>query len=149
MTGTGLSWAKAAVIELVAVAALAAGISLLIAGASGADTPHAMGGPLPVTVDLAKVAPETAALYRYAADHPADFAQIRCYCGCDAMLGHRNLADCYVTPAGAWDAHASGCAVCADEATTVRRHLDARGSIATASDEINAKYAPGHRSRTG
>ena len=40
---------------------------------------------------------------------------IRGASGPDHSLGHRNLADCYVTTTGAWDAHASGCAVCGNE----------------------------------
>ena len=95
-----------------------------------------------VTVELSTVTPAIAADYRYAADHLADFAQIPCYCGCDNSLGHRNLADCYVTATGAWDAHASGCAVCGNETATAREQLATGVPIADVSTSIIDQYGP-------
>ena len=71
-----------------------------------------------------------------------DLAQIPCYCGCDRSLGHRNLADCYITATGAWDAHASGCAVCGNETATAREQLAAGRSIADVRTSIIDQYGP-------
>ncbi|CAN0467200.1 unnamed protein product, partial [Phaeothamnion confervicola] len=83
-----------------------------------------------------------AADYHYAADHLTDLAQIPCYCGCDHSLGHRNLADCYMTATGAWDAHASGCAVCGNETATAREQLAAGVPIADVRTSIIDQYGP-------
>ncbi len=101
-----------------------------------------MAAPSRVKVELSTVTSAIAADYRYAADHLADFAQILCYCGCDRSLSHQNLADCYVTPTGAWDAHASGCAVCGNETATAREQLAADAPIADVRDSIIAQYGP-------
>jgi hypothetical protein len=50
-------------------------------------------------------------------------SEVPCYCGCEAFLGHRHLGDCFVTPTGGWESHASGCSVCTDEAAQVERLL--------------------------
>lgn len=61
-----------------------------------------------------------ASLYRMAEDRPELFAGIPCFCGCDAMLDHRHLLDCFVRPDGSgWEAHAAGCGVCLGEAQQV------------------------------
>jgi len=40
-----------------------------------------------------------------------------CYCGCAALpTPHANLRECFQTPAGQVELHASGCGVCQDEA---------------------------------
>ena len=62
--------------------------------------------------------------YRYAAAHPRTYSMVPCYCGCDTMLGHRDLLDCFVLPEGGWESHASGCAVCLDESEMVRSGLE-------------------------
>lgn len=71
-------------------------------------------------VDPADVPEEVAILYREAHDHADLFAQIPCFCGCDAMLGHRHLLDCFARPDGGWEAHAMGCGVCLGEAEQIR-----------------------------
>jgi hypothetical protein len=135
-------WAKIVGLEIAVLALIALGIGGLIRGASGADDDDTMASPPVVTVELSTVTPAIAADYHYAADHLADVAQIPCYCGCDRSLNHRNLADCYVTPTGAWDAHASGCVVCGNETATVREQLAAGAPIADVRDSIIAQYGP-------
>lgn len=53
--------------------------------------------------------------YEHARANADVYTQIPCFCGCQEMLGHRNLEDCFVTPEGAWESHAAGCRVCIDE----------------------------------
>ena len=60
--------------------------------------------------------------YEFAAAHPADMARIPCYCGCFG-LDHGSLLDCFVKPEGGWEAHASTCGVCGDEAGKVEARL--------------------------
>jgi len=136
------SWVRIVGLELAVLAVIALGIVGLIRGASGPDSGHAMAAPPVVTVDLSTVTTEIEADYRYAADNISDFAQIPCYCGCDHSLGHRNLADCYMTATGAWDAHASGCAVCGNETATAREQLAAGAPIADVRTSIIDQYGP-------
>lgn len=135
-------WARIIGAEVVLLAVIALGIVLLVNGASGADRDDALSDPTPVTVVLDDLTPHVAANYTYAKSHMTEFAQIPCYCGCDNMLGHRNLADCYVTTTGGWDAHASGCAVCAQETDTVRAALSTGTAIADVRDSIINQYGP-------
>lgn len=134
--------AKIVAFEFAGLALIGLGIVGLIRGAGGADTPDAMAAAPVATIDLSAVTEAIAADYHYAADHLTDFAQIPCYCGCDRSLGHRNLADCYITATGAWDAHASGCAVCGNETATAREQLAAGVSIADVRTSIIAQYGP-------
>jgi hypothetical protein len=98
---------------------------------------HAMmwGGPDPRFAQAAPAAGQDAAFqltgmpahmvmhYESARANPTIYAQIPCFCGCQQMLGHRNLEDCFVTPDGAWESHASGCQVCIDESRMVMRMM--------------------------
>ena len=135
-------WLKILGFELVVLALIALGIVGLIRGASEPDGAVAMAEPPVVTVELSNVTSAIADDYHYAADNLTNFAQIPCYCGCDRSLGHRNLADCYVTATGAWDAHASGCAVCGNETLTVREQLAAGAPIADVRTSIIDHYGP-------
>ncbi|MBI4932744.1 MAG: hypothetical protein HY828_02625 [Actinobacteria bacterium] len=135
-------WVKIIGFELAVLALIGLGIVGLIRGASGPDTNHAMAAAPVVTVDLSTVTPAIAEDYRYAAEHRADLARIPCYCGCDHSLEHRNLADCYMTATGEWDAHASGCAVCGNETATAREQLAAGVPIADVRTSIIAQYGP-------
>ncbi|MFP5333448.1 MAG: PCYCGC motif-containing (lipo)protein [Acidimicrobiia bacterium] len=60
-----------------------------------------------------------AVLYRAAEYRPHLYEAIPCFCGCEAMLGHRHLRDCFVRADGTWEAHALGCGVCLGEARQV------------------------------
>ncbi len=84
-------------------------------------------------IDPASVPVGMAELYHGAEAHPDAFAAVPCFCGCEQMLGHRHLLDCFVRPDGSgWEAHASGCGVCLGEAAQVLALLDEGASI----DEI-------------
>ena len=118
------------------------GVGVLIHGASAADPDDALRSPAAATVSLGELPTATADMYRYAADHAAEFAQIPCYCGCDRSLGHRNLKDCFVTANGNWDAHASGCAVCTIEASTAQELINAGTETAVVRQNIIDRYGP-------
>jgi hypothetical protein len=79
--------------------------------------------------------------YRSAGNHRDTYRQIPCYCGCDSLLAHRSLEDCFVAADGTgWDPHAAGCVVCIDESSIVRR-LIARGlSPPAIRDEVVDRY---------
>jgi len=135
-------WLKVLGLEFAVLALIAIGIVGLIRGASAADSDHSAATPAAVTLDLATVSPAIADDYHYAAEHLVELSEIPCYCGCDRSLDHRNLADCYLTRSGAWDAHASGCAVCGNETATVRDQLAAGAPIAEVRDLIISQYGP-------
>jgi hypothetical protein len=56
------------------------------------------------------------------------------------MLGHRNLEDCFVTPDGAWESHASGCQVCIDESQMVTRMMGRGVDPGSMHDRIVASF---------
>jgi hypothetical protein len=139
---TARPWARVVGFSLAVLAAVGLGTVGLIRAANGPDADHAAAATPVVMADLSSVTAAIAADYHYAADHLAEFAQIPCYCGCDQTVGHRNLADCYVTSTGAWDAHASGCAVCGYETATAREQLAAGVPIADVSTSIIDQFGP-------
>jgi hypothetical protein len=98
-----------------AAAALLA-IALLFGSALG------RGGDRAEAFSLDGLDPAMVLNYEFAAAHPAHVARIPCYCGC-VGLEHASLLDCFVKPEGGWEAHASGCAVCGDEAGRVEAML--------------------------
>lgn len=64
--------------------------------------------------------------YRAAADHYEIFQRVPCFCGCQEMLGHRHLGDCFIRPDGqGLEAHAVGCGVCLGEAEQVEELMAA------------------------
>lgn len=66
------------------------------------------------------VPPGLAAHYEAAQEHQDIFEAVPCFCGCEEMLGHRHLGDCFVRPDGqGLEAHALGCGVCLGEAQQV------------------------------
>lgn len=133
-------WVPVAVATVALITLFTAGIFGIVRGADAPDGNHAPTARPPVALDLADVTPAIAADYHYAADHADHFAAIPCYCGCDRTAGHRNLADCYISPTGGWDAHASGCAVCGAETTTVRDRLTQGDTIEAVRDLIIDQY---------
>lgn len=134
--------------ELAVVLLIAVGIGGFIRGASApdpADAAGAAGAAQPAespTVDLDDLPDATAGIYRYAADHTGHFTQLPCYCGCEQGLGHLNLEDCFVNADGDWDAHASGCAVCTQEAIAAREQLDAGITIGDVRQSIIDRFGP-------
>ncbi|MBI4883903.1 MAG: hypothetical protein HY826_07605 [Actinobacteria bacterium] len=136
----GNGWNVAVGVVLILLVGL--GVVILIRGASTADSSRALEAPTVVTVSLAALPAEMSAMYHYAADHAEHFTTIPCYCGCDRSLGHRNLKDCFVTPAGEWDAHASGCGVCTVEAATAKELLESGADAAAVRRQIIDRYGP-------
>jgi len=89
---------------------------------------------------LADASPEVASSYRFIADHREHAERIPCYCGCES-LEHRHLLDCFVKPDGGWEAHATGCQVCRDEAADLQEMLAAGLDIEEIRVRIDEKYA--------
>lgn len=83
---------------------------------------------------------ETAHAYQFAEAHPDQMRSVPCYCGCVA-LGHQNLLDCFVRRTGGYEPHASGCGICAREATDVEHMLGEGASVATIRATIDTDYA--------
>lgn len=137
---SGYGWIIA--VELAIVLFVGLGVASLIRGASAADPDHALHSPTAVTVSLGMLPTEIATAYQYAAEHAGQFSQIPCFCGCVRSLGHRNLEDCFVTPDGAWDAHASGCAVCTLEAASARELIATGTDMALVRQTIIDRYGP-------
>lgn len=99
---------------LLIVAGGAIGIAVGVAGQDGVPA-ASRAGPTDASeavFTLAGVPPDVARHYHSARETPGDYRAVPCFCGCEATLDHRNLFDCFVTPAGAWEPHAAGCAVC-------------------------------------
>lgn len=128
--------------ELAVVALIFVGVAVLIRGASGADPSDAFAAPKPATVSLAALPAAMSDTYRYAVEHGAEFMAIPCFCGCQQTLGHRNLEDCFVTPDGDWDAHASGCSVCTTEAVAAKELLDTNTPIDAVRTAIIDRFGP-------
>lgn len=110
---------RTVVLVVVAVAAAVA----LVAAVSALGAPSGAERMVSVSscgvVSLAELDADLRQLYRDAAADPEAFTQVRCYCGCEAMLDHRHLLDCFERPDGGWERHAVGCAVCQLEARDV------------------------------
>lgn len=128
--------------ELAVVALIFVGVAVLVRGAGGADPSDANAAPKPATVSLAALPPAMSDTYHYAAEHVAEFMAIPCFCGCQQTLGHRNLEDCFVTPDGEWDAHASGCGVCTAEAVAAKELLDTNTPIDAVRKAIIHRFGP-------
>ena len=100
------------------------------------STEHAM----PAGFQLDGMPAHMIAHYEYAKANAGVYAQVPCYCGCQEMLAHRNLEDCFVTPDGAWESHASGCQVCIDESRMIMRMMGRGMGPRTIHDRIVAHY---------
>ena len=122
----------AMVVALIVVAGAAGswGVSRVVSGCPGSGADWTLS---------AQEAPVVSA-YLYAGSHRAEAARIPCYCGC-RDLGHGNLLDCFVTPGGDYEPHASACAVCLDELADLRRILDLGEGVEAARAHIDATYS--------
>ncbi len=136
-----------AALLLAAVAFGVAGVLILATGRPGtAPAADAAGAPmLDVApgghISLAELPPDHRALYEAAKASLDTFAVVTCYCGCEEFLGHRNLGDCFVRPDdGAWERHATGCAVCLTEARQVIDLQDQGTTPAEIADTIDARF---------
>jgi uncharacterized protein with PCYCGC motif len=124
---------------------IAAALVIVLAGVGGwamrHDTPMPSSGQAMSGLMLNTVPPEIATHYHFADAHPSVYEQVPCFCGCDQMLGHRSLLDCFVRPDGSgWEPHASGCGVCIQESQMIRRMLARGVSPNQISDTIVAHY---------
>ncbi|GIU99426.1 MAG: hypothetical protein KatS3mg014_1042 [Actinomycetota bacterium] len=115
------------------------GGSRALGGPTGLPT-SAPGEPAGGGFSLEGLPPEVAAQYAFARRHADVYARIPCFCGCAQMLGHRNLADCFVTPAGTWESHAAGCAVCLGESEIVMRMMGRGMGPPMMRDRIVARF---------
>lgn len=104
------------------LASAGAGVALLAAGGHGSPS-RVMATTVDEGLDLLTVPASVAGHYHAAAGHPGAYAEVPCFCGCEAMLGHRSLLDCFVRPEGGWEPHAAGCVVCLDESEMLRTVL--------------------------
>lgn len=95
---------------------------------------------LPAGFQLAGLPRGTVELYTFARANAEVYAQVPCFCGCATMLGHRNLAECFVTPSGTWESHAAGCQVCLGEARMVMRMMGRGMAPPTIRDRIVAEF---------
>jgi uncharacterized protein with PCYCGC motif len=119
----------------------AGGVSALVMSQQGASQPVAVapGG----TIQLSQMTPMIAEHYRFAAAHRHVYDQVPCFCGCESMLAHRFLLDCFVRPDGGWERHASGCAVCTQESSIVRSMLADGASVPSIRDAIVSRFSSG------
>ncbi|SRR5271166_1432654 len=89
-----------------------------------------------VTLDPQEFQGNARDAYKVAERNPALLAQLHCYCGCDKLLGHKNLLDCYR------DTHASRCAICMGEALDAGPMANRGVPIEQIRDALRARYAP-------
>src|SRR3990170_4566371 len=112
---------------LLIVSAGVVGVSLGMRGGHammvGGPAPRAPQTGSPVGVQLTGLSAQTVAHYEFARANPEVYQQIPCFCGCQEMLGHRDLEQCFVTPDGAWESHASGCQVCIEESQMLMKMM--------------------------
>jgi hypothetical protein len=125
---------------------VAATLVIVLAGVAGWTMRHdtqmfPSGRPAMAGFMLTSLSEDVASHYHFADAHPSTYEQVPCFCGCDAMLGHRSLLDCFVKPDGSgWESHASGCAVCVQESQMIRRMLDRGIGPDAIADTIVAHY---------
>jgi len=56
------------------------------------------------------------------------------------MLAHRNLEDCFVTPDGGWESHASGCQICIQESQMLMRMMGRGMGAGMMADRVIAEF---------
>ena len=104
-------------------------VGVIDAGLPPLDTPSQAAAMIEVApggvIDPEDVPESVAVLYRAAHEHAEIYQAVPCFCGCEAMLGHRHLLDCFARPEGGWEAHALGCGVCLGEAQQIEELLAA------------------------
>ena len=125
-------------IALTGAAGAMAGAAILL----GQTTRHP--GPRdPGPLVLSSVSSQVAGHYRFAAEHRGEFAQFRCWCGCEQFLGHRSLADCFERGDGrGWEAHAAGCGVCIGEAAMAADMIRAERPVGDVAAALDARFGP-------
>ena len=89
--------------------------------------------------------PEITEAYLFASQNPDALNGVNCYCGCmkgltDDRLHYRGLIDCYTEINGSFDAHASNCSTCINEALRVKTLLSQGKSKDDIKATIDAEY---------
>lgn len=79
--------------------------------------------------------------YQAAIAHRDLVAWVPCYCGCGEDPRFKSLLDCFVTADNKWDAHASSCEICLDEALDVAKLHAESNTIVEIRGAIDAKYS--------
>lgn len=155
-----MSWTRwLGVLAIVALAATGVA-AVTVALSDTTDASHeAMLAVSPAgTVELSGLSTDLQELYHAVADDADAMQAVRCYCGCEEMLAHGDLYECFVRPDGTWERHALGCAVCQGEARQVLAartdgvpldqivaDIDATYGSITTPQETNAWSAPPRR----
>lgn len=138
---------RRAVVVLVAALVAAVGLTLTIVTVWGHEPSHQTAAEQMVAVypggevSLDELTPELRQLYLDVAADREVFEQVRCYCGCEAMLDHRHLRDCFERPDGGWERHAVGCGICQLEAREVLAGRAAGTPVAEIIAGIDETYA--------
>ncbi len=83
--------------------------------------------------------------YQFAITHPHDLEKYPCYCGCGNM-GHKSNLNCYIKDISSdgkitFDAHASGCGICADITHDVMRMMQDGKHAPEIRAYIDAQYS--------
>lgn len=79
--------------------------------------------------------------YLAAAEDEQAFSAVRCYCGCEDFLDHEDLLACFVRDDGAWERHATGCAICLAQAGMVVDLREEGRSVDEIVDAIDDHYS--------
>ena len=95
--------------------------------------------------DYALKTPEITEAYLFASQDPDALNGVNCYCGCmkgltDDRLHYRGLIDCYTEINGSFDAHASNCSTCINEALRVKTLVSQGKSKDDIKATIDAEY---------
>ncbi len=88
------------------------------------------------TLDPAMFTGPAREAYAVAGKNPALLSQLRCYCGCDRIYGHKNLLDCYR------DGHGAKCEICVGEALEATTLAKQGTPVEQIRDALRERYAP-------
>ncbi len=130
------------------LALVAIGVAVLAAGCAGSTgrqvgdaTPSSQSSSPELVADLSSLPEATVARYRFIAANQDLAERMPCYCGCGESQGHRSLKDCFITDAGAYDAHAGGCAVCLGETQEIEMFLAQGLAVSTIRARIEQRWS--------
>jgi len=98
------------------------------------NTPNELHQTSSLTLDPSGFEGNARRSYQIARQKPSLLAQLHCYCGCDKVLGHRSLLDCYR------DKHAASCATCMGEAIDSNQMNDRGSPVEQIRDALRARY---------
>jgi Protein of unknown function with PCYCGC motif len=88
----------------------------------------------PITLDPKAFTGPARDAYRVARKRPDLLVKLRCYCGCDRVLGHRNLLDCYRS------SHAASCEICIGEAEDADNMAGHGSVVEEIREALRARY---------